>query len=113
MDVDPKRMAKHLLNRAIPADDLRFNEREQRLLALSDEDVDDVMKRCKQSGITDPSQIKAVIAWCCKARIGEILYRSLVAGQVRITGFSGDEPRFTPVDEATDDDLDWCKPGRD
>lgn len=111
MDIDAKRMAKLLLNRVIPADESRFNDREQRLLALSDDEVNEVIERCRQSGITDPSKISASVTWCCQARIGEILYRSFLAGQVKITGIAGDAPRFAPVDEVTcDDDLDWCKP---
>ena len=85
-----------MINRLIAADDLHYDPDERRLVSLSSEEVDDIIRRCHELGITDCDQIKKTVAWCGFVRVGWLLQRSFMEGRLTITGFSGTEPCFAP-----------------
>lgn len=89
-----------VINRLIAADDLHYDPEQRKYVSLSSEEMDEIIKRCQELGITDDEEVKKVVAWCSYVRVGQILQRSFMAGRLRITGFSGIEPIFTPRGDA-------------
>jgi hypothetical protein len=100
--MDPK----HVINRIIAADDLHYYGTEKRFAALSQEEMAEIVSKCAESGITDKDDVYKVVRWYCGVRIGEILYRSFLSGQLKVTGFVDDEPTFAPSDTLAEDNLD-------
>jgi hypothetical protein len=91
---------KHLVNRLIAADDLHYDNDERRFVALSQKEVKAIIGRCAENGITDPDQIKKVVRWATAVRVSQLLHSSFMSSRLRISGFSDDEPLFSPLDEA-------------
>lgn len=95
---------REIINRLIAADDLHYDPRQRRFVSLSDEQVDAITKQCDASGITDQEQVNKVVAWAGSVRVGELVCRAFLAGRLRVTGFSGAEPRFIPVEPSPSND---------
>lgn len=89
-----------IINRLIAADDLHYDPQQRKYVSLSSEEMDEIIKKCLELGIND-DEIKKVVAWCSYVRVGQILQRSFLAGRLKITGFSGIEPLFTPRGDAS------------
>lgn len=85
-----------LVNRIIAADDLHYDSREGRFVSLSEKEVDEIITKCLENGLNEAAQIHKVVAWVGALRIGQLLYRSFMAGQVRVTGIHDKEPLFAP-----------------
>lgn len=88
-----------IINRLIAADDLHYDADEGRYVSLSVEEVNAIIKRCQELGISDCAQITKTVAWCGYVRVGQILERSFMAGRLTIQGFSGIEPCFAPRED--------------
>lgn len=95
---------KEMINRLIAADDLHCDARQRKFVSLSDEQVESIKKQCEASGITDEERVSKVVAWAGSMRVGELLCRAFLAGRLRVTGFSGDEPRFIPNETSPSND---------
>jgi hypothetical protein len=59
--------------------------------------VNEIITKCLENGLKDPAQIHKVVAWVGALRIGQLLYRSFMTGQVRVTGILDKEPLFAPL----------------
>lgn len=86
-----------LINRIIAADDLHYDASQNRYVSLSEKEVDDIIRKCVENGIKDAARIQQVVAWCGTLRVGQLLYRSFMTGQVRVTGIRDNEPLFAPL----------------
>ena len=91
---------KQIGNRLIAADDLHYDKEERRFVALSQQEVNAIIAQCSESGITDHDQNKNVVRWVTSVRVSQLLHSSFMSSRLRIVGFSGDEPLFSPLDEA-------------
>lgn len=91
---------KQLVNRLIAADDLHYDKEQRRFFALSQKEVNAIIVQCAENGITEHDHIKKVVNWCSSVRVSQLLHSSFMSGRLRIAGFSGDEPLFSPLDEA-------------
>jgi len=91
---------KQIVNRLIAADDLHYDNQQRRFVALSQQEVNAIIAQCSESGITDHDQIKKLVRWCTSVRVSQLLHRAFMSGRLQIAGFSGDDPLFSPLDEA-------------
>lgn len=86
-----------VINKLIPADDLYWDEHENKYIALSSSEIDDIIAACYDSGITTENGILNIMAWCTEVRVGEILMRNFLNGGIKIEGLDETgEPRFIP-----------------
>lgn len=93
-------MYKNLLNNIIPADDLHWDELENRYVSLSAEETQEIILACMNQGITDLKKIYKVVTWCGQVRVGQLLWKNFLNNSVKITGFDMiGEPIFAPNKE--------------
>lgn len=90
-----------LINRIIAADDLHYDESQRRYVSMSPEEVREIVARCRRNGLSDDDLINKYVRWCGELRVGQILHRSFLNGNLRITGFDGEEPRFSPTERTS------------
>lgn len=93
-------MYKDFINNLIPADDLHWCDEDQKYVSLSDKEINEIIMRCIEQGMTDLSDVHKVIQWCGIIRVGQLLWKNFLAGSLTISGFDkDDEPRFLPSEE--------------
>lgn len=88
-------MYQDLINNIIPADDLHWDSTENKYVSLSEQEVQEVIGRCLEQGITDLDQVYKVIQWCGIIRVGQLLWKNFLLGSLEISGFDKmNEPIF-------------------
>jgi hypothetical protein len=92
-------MYKHLINNIVPADDLHWDESENRYVSLSEDETKKIINACIEQGMTELDDVFKVVSWCGNVRIGNLLWKNFLLGSVKIAGFEGEEPLFTPRKE--------------
>ena len=89
-------MYKYILNNLIPADDLHWDEFQNRYVSLSDDETNKIVSTCLENGITELEDVTKVVNWCGTIRIGQILWKNFIMGSVDICGFDENgEPIFS------------------
>jgi hypothetical protein len=83
-----------MINKIIPADDLHWNEEDNKYVSLSNEDVDNIIVACAKQDITEFEDIYKVVQWAGLVKVGEILLRNFLDGRIKILGFDKSEPYF-------------------
>jgi hypothetical protein len=86
-----------LINRIIAADDLHYDASQKRFVSLSETEVDEIIVKCLENGIGNAAQVQQVVAWVGALRVGQMLYRAFMTGQVRVTGIRDKEPLCAPL----------------
>lgn len=95
-----RNMYKDFINNLIPADDLHWCTEEQKYVSLSDKEINEIIMRCLDQGMSDLSDVHKVVQWCGIIRVGQLLWKNFLSGSLKITSFDKDnEPRFTPTQE--------------
>jgi hypothetical protein len=89
-----------IINRLIPADDLHWDERQGRYASISQEEVEEVIARCTEQGITDHDKVRKIVEWIGFLRIGVLLRDAFMSGRVRIAAIGDDGPYFSPLENA-------------
>lgn len=85
----------HIVNKLIAADDLYWDKDEGKYIALSSDELNNLIKGCYDKGFVHVEQIMCVVNWATNARVGSILLNNLLAGNIVISGFGSDgEPIF-------------------
>lgn len=93
---------KQIINNIIPADDLHWDSNEQRYVSLSDEETQEIVTKCVESGMTDLQDVYKFVQWCGYIRVGEILMKNFLSGSLKINGFDEEGmPYFGPNKEKT------------
>lgn len=93
-------MYQYILNNLIPADNLYWDEDENRYVSLSKEQSFEIINACIEQGMHDLEDVCKVVSWCGNIRIAEILKEGFISGRVKIVGFDeNDEPCFKPSEE--------------
>jgi hypothetical protein len=91
---------KHLINNLIPADDLHWDDEDQRYVSLSTEETQDIINRCIEEGLTDLKDVYMFVQWCGYVRIGQILMKNFLSGSLSVNGFDHEGmPFFGPKKE--------------
>jgi hypothetical protein len=86
---------KDIVNKIIPADDLYWDDTENKFIALSDDDIDSIITACVDNSITEESEILAVMNWCTNVRVGQLLMKNFLGGSIAIQTIDNDgEPVF-------------------
>lgn len=86
-----------VINKLIAADDLYWNDTENKYVALSPEDISGLVDVAVENGLVSESDIMNVFHWATNVRIGEILLRNFLAGRISIDSFTETgEPLFSP-----------------
>jgi hypothetical protein len=95
---------KHILNKLIPADDLYWDKHEGKYIAHSEEEINEIITSCIENDITEQKEIMEVFNWCTSVRIGELLMKGFLTGNVKILGIDKDgEPIFGQYSPEEDD----------
>lgn len=86
---------KDVLNKFIPADDLYWDKHEGKYITHSEEEINDIITSCIKNNITEQNDIMKVFHWCTSVRVGELLMKGFLTGNVHILGIDKDgEPIF-------------------
>lgn len=89
----------------IPFDDLHWCKKENRFVALSDDEYHSIILACYESGMElgDIEQLEKVIKWAESIKIGSVLLRRVLDGSVSVFYDSEfDEPMFLAKDNIKD-----------
>jgi len=78
---------KHIINNLIPADDLHWDEEDQRYVSLSSEETQEIINRCIEEGMQDLQDVYKFVQWCGFVRVGEILMKNFLSGSLSVSGF--------------------------
>jgi hypothetical protein len=85
---------KYTLNNLIAADDLHWNDDEEKYVALSSEEIDQILINCIESDIYKESDIMHIVNWCTSVKVGQILFNNFLKKQVKIVGLDKDNEPF-------------------
>jgi len=89
-------MENKILNKIIAADDLHWNNMEEKYTAISPEELDTILKNSIENNITDEDELFKIVSWATNARVGEILLKNYLQGKIKIFGLDENgEPYFT------------------
>ncbi len=87
---------KDILNKMLPADDLYWDDLEQKYIALSPDEISDIIAACLDNAMEEESEIMSVLNWCTHVRIGELLMKQFINNNIAIVGIDENgEPIFT------------------
>lgn len=75
---------KDIVNKIIPADDLYWDDTENKFIALSDNDINDIISACMDNAITEEPGILSVLNWCTSVRVGQLLMKNFLSGNIAI-----------------------------
>ena len=86
---------KDFINKIIPADDLYWDEIDNKYIALSPDDINSILISCCDSAISEEKDMMKILNWATSVRVGEILLKNFINGQLAINGFDeNEEPKF-------------------
>ena len=86
---------KDVVNKLIPADDLYWDDIEKKYIALSEEEIENIMLTCINNSIDSDQERTQVLKWCTSVRVGEFLMKNFLNGTIAIDGIDKDgEPFF-------------------
>jgi hypothetical protein len=84
-----------IINKLIPADDLHWNEDENKYVAVSQEEIDEIILKCVEQETSELEDIMKMINWAVLVNVGNILLKNFLSGRVGLVGFNeNDEPCF-------------------
>lgn len=90
-----KDIYKKTLNNLIAADDLHWNDDEEKYVALSSEELDQILENCIDAGIYEEKNIMHIVNWCTSVKVGQILFNNFLKKQIKISGLDDhNEPYF-------------------
>lgn len=94
-----KKKTYEIVNNLIAADDLHWNEEEQRYIALSREEIDEILLACIDQEMFSEKDCTRMLNWATHVKIGDILLRNFLTQRVKVVGFDkNDEPLFGKAD---------------
>lgn len=86
---------KKILNKILPADDLYWNEVEQKYVAISSKQLKDVILKCVEQGILETKDIVKMTDWVTNLNVANILLKNFLKGSINLVGFDElNEPIF-------------------
>jgi hypothetical protein len=84
-----------VINKIIAADDLHWDDTENKYIALSDDEMNDIIARCLDNAMTGEKEILAVLNWCTSVKVGNLLMKNFISGNIAIEKIDTDgEPVF-------------------
>jgi hypothetical protein len=91
-----KHNQKDILNKLIPADDLHWDETDKKYIALSQDEVADIINAALENGFEEEDDIMKILNWATGIKVGDILLKNFLNGQLSISDFDDDnEPLFS------------------
>ena len=87
-----------IYNKLIAADDLHWNEEEQKYIALSSDEIDKIIMLCQDQDFDFDETYKA-IQWANLSRVGSLLLKNYLSDKIEILGFENEEPFFGEKNE--------------
>lgn len=91
-----KNRQKDVLNKLIPADDLHWDETEGKYIALSQDEIGEVINVALENGFQEEEEIMKILNWATSVKVGDILFKNFLKGQLSIVDFDQEEPVFGP-----------------
>lgn len=85
------------INEIIPEKDLHWYEEENKYLALSRSEIDEILKICADQGLGDEDidNVIKIVNWNEKIKISQMLWKSFSDGKIAIQSFDeNNEPIF-------------------
>ena len=91
-------------HKLIPADDLHWNEEEQKRVLLSDEEIQKIVETCVECGMAgELDDIMIVVKWAEHVKSGNILLNGILGGRLGVFATEGMyEPSIFPINEIED-----------
>lgn len=80
----------NVINNLIPADDLHWDETENRYVSISAEETEEIVAACIASGMNELADVHKFVQWCGYVKVGQILMKNFVSGSLLVTGFDKD-----------------------
>lgn len=87
---------KHIINGLIPADDLHWNEIDQRYCAASESDIDRIILTCHENGC-DEEIMQAVVKEFTEYRTAELLFKQFFEGNISVYKLQNGKPCYEKV----------------
>lgn len=86
---------KDILNKIISADDLHWSDIENKFIALSSDDIQEIILMCLDNAIDDDKKITDVLNWCTEVKVGQILMKNFLNNNIAISDIDQDgQPLF-------------------
>ena len=90
---------KNTLNNLIAADDLFWNEVENKYTALSMDELDSILLNCVDQGLHSEEDMIKIVAWATNARVGSLLLKNFLDNKLKISIDEEGETRFHKKDD--------------
>ena len=85
------------INKLIAADDLYWNDSDNKYAALSESEIQVILAGAYENGIEKESDLCQILEWATLARVGGLLLKNLLDNKIKIIGIDKDnEPLFGP-----------------
>lgn len=89
-----------ILNKLISADDLYWNEHEKKYVAISEEQIKEIILVCGKQNIYDFEDILKIINWVTLLNFSNLLLKNFLANNLRVVGFDEENsPCFGATNE--------------
>jgi hypothetical protein len=84
-----------IANNLIAADDLHWNDDEQKFVALSQKQLEKIIFRCCKQRTLDLNEIQKIVEWVSHIRICHLLFKGFISGNLSIIKINNKgEPYF-------------------
>ncbi len=87
---------KHIINGLIPADDLHWNEVDQRYCAASESDIDRIILTCHENGC-DEEIMQAVVKEFTEYRTSELLFKQFFERNIGVYRLQNGKPLYEKI----------------
>lgn len=77
---------KKTINNLIAADDLHWEEDDQKYVALSPEELDQIILNCINQNIYDEDKVMHIVNWATHVKVGHLLLKNFLKNQIKIIG---------------------------
>jgi hypothetical protein len=89
---------KKTINNIIAADDLHWNDDEQKYVALSNDEIDNIILNCVNQEILEENDLMHVMKWATHVKVGHMLFNNFLKNQIKIIAFDETgEPIFDTI----------------
>jgi hypothetical protein len=85
--MDENNAYKQTLNKLIAADDLNWCEIDKKYVALSKEELDQVLMNGVGNGFLNEQDLMKIVNWATNAKVGQILLKNYLENKIVVKGF--------------------------
>ena len=85
------------LAKLIPHDELVWSEEDEKWICFTTQELDAIIAQAHESGFTQLDDIVKVVRWCEKVKVGSLLMKRFIEGEIRVQYISDNNELYFTV----------------